>query len=165
MAVELMEEREIVRKIKNVIGKDIVETKITRSRRIFIYVKESAFKRTIRFLNQKMDFNHLSTITGVDMGKQIEVIFHLNREGRIGLSLKVQVLGESPLLPTITDIIPGAILYEREVSELLGVIFEGHPDPSPLLLPEEWPQGVYPLRKNWSIKQLENKVWKEGKRQ
>ena len=163
MVIELMEEREIVRKIKDVIGEDIIETKITRSRRIFIYVKESVLKRTIRYLNQKMNFTHLSTITGVDMGKKIEVIFHLNREGRIGLSLKVQVLGDKPSLPTITDIIPGAILYEREIHELLGVTFKGHPDPSPLLLPEEWPQGVYPLRKNWSIKQIE-KIWKEGKR-
>ena len=164
MTVESEEEREIVRKIEDAIGDGILETKITRSRRIFIYANRTAFKKTIRYLTQKMNFNHISTITGVDKGKTIEVIYHLNREGRIELSLKVQVPEDRPLLPTITDIIPGAILYEREVHELLGVTFEGHPDLSPLLLPEGWPQGVYPLRKNWTIKKIETKVWKEGKR-
>ena len=51
-----------------------------------------------------------------------------------------------PVAPTITDVIPGAVLYEREVHDLLGVEFEGHPDLSPLLLPDDWPREVHPLR-------------------
>ncbi|MCK4434684.1 NADH-quinone oxidoreductase subunit C, partial [Candidatus Bathyarchaeota archaeon] len=60
----------------------------------------------------------------------------------------------NPNVPTVTDLIPGAILYEREVHDLLGVNFEGHPDLSPLLLPEEWPQNLYPLRKEHNLEQL-----------
>ncbi|RLG90884.1 hydrogenase large subunit, partial [Candidatus Bathyarchaeota archaeon] len=61
---------------------------------------------------------------------------------------------EKPVVPTITDIIPGAVLYEREVHDLLGVAFEGHPDLSPLVLPEEWPERVYPLRKEYTLEKL-----------
>ena len=162
MTVEFVEETEIVKKMKDTMGEDILETKIPRSRRIFIYVSKNAFKKIIRYLTQKIGFNHISTITGVDMGERIEAIYHLSHKGRIELSLKVQMPKDRPLLPTITDIIPGAILYEREVHELFGVTFEGHPDPSPLLLPEGWPQGVYPLRKKWTIEKID-KVWKGGR--
>ena len=54
------------------------------------------------------------------------------------------------LVPTICDIIPSATLYERELMELFGVTVEGTPDPARLVLPDEWPEGVYPLRKSFT---------------
>jgi len=72
--------------------------------------------------------------------------------------LKVEVPVKQPVLPTITPIVPGAILYEREVHELLGVVFSGHPNLSPLILPEDWPEGVYPLRKEWTHEEIKKKM-------
>jgi len=74
------------------------------------------------------------------------------------------VAKDKPILPTITDLIPGATLYEREVHDLLGITFKGHPDLSPLILPEGWPPDVYPLRKEWTIEKIQEKVTKGGKR-
>ena len=164
MAVELSEETEIVRKMKDAMGEDVLEVRIPRPRRIFVHVSKNAFKKAIHYLTEKSDFTHISTITGVDIGREIEAIYHLSRDGRIELSLTVQVPKDSPILPTVTDIIPGAILYEREVHDLLGVTFEGHPDLSPLLLPEGWPQDIYPLRKEWTIEKIEKEVAKGGRR-
>ena len=164
MTAEFPQETEIVRKMKEAIGKDILEAKIPRPRRIFIHVGKNTLKKAIRYVTRKADFTHISTITGVDIGKEIEAIYHLSRDGRIELSLKVRTPKDSPVLPTVTDIIPGAILYEREVHDLFGVTFEGHPDFSPLLLPEGWPSDVYPLRKEWTIERLEKEVAKRGKR-
>ncbi len=113
---------------------------------------------------QEADFTHISTINGVDVGDEIEVIYHLSLHGSTELSLKVRTPKDKPILPTITDIIPGATLYEREVHDLLGVTFEGHPDLSPLVLPEGWPADVYPLRKEWTIEKIEKEVAKGGKR-
>lgn len=160
MTEETTEENEIVRKIKHLIGKNVLECEVSRLRRIFILINKKVFMKTIRYLTKKMGFSHLSTITGADVGKEIEVIYHLNRGGKIELSLKIRVVKDKPVLPTITNIIPGATLYEREVHDLLGVIFEGHPDLSPIVLPEGWPSNVYPLRNEWTIK----KIQKEGKR-
>ena len=164
MTEETAEENEIVRKIKHLIGKNVLESEVPRPRRIFILINKKVFTKTIRYLTKKMGFSHVSTITGADVGKEIEVIYHLNRGGTIELSLKIRVAKDKPVLPTITDLIHGATLYEREVHDILGVIFEGHPDLSPLILPEGWPSDVYPLRKEWTIKKIQKKVTKEGKR-
>jgi len=160
---ETTEENEIVRKMKHLIGKNVLESEVPRPRRIFILVNEKAFGKAIRYLTKKMGFTHVSTITGVDVGKEIEVIYHLNRGGKIELSLKVRVTKDKPVLPTITDLIPGATLYEREVHDLLGVSFEGHPDLSPVILPEGWPPDVYPLRKEWTLKKVQKRIMKGGK--
>ena len=63
-----------------------------------------------------------------------------------------------PKVPSITDIINGATLYEREVHDLVGVYPEGHPDPKRLLLSEDWPEGVYPLLKTWDVNSLRKRV-------
>lgn len=154
---------EIVRNIKEVIGKGILESKVPRPRRIFISVPLQEFKKTFILLLKKMGFSHVSTITGVDIGKEIEVIYHLNREGKTELSLKTRVTKKNSVLPTITNIIPGATLYEREIHDLLGVRFENHPDLSPLILPENWPSEVHPLKKEWTIEKIRNYL-KEGKK-
>jgi NADH-quinone oxidoreductase subunit D len=65
------------------------------------------------------------------------------------VTLKNRISREKPVTQTITDILPGANLYEREVFDLLGVVFEGHPNLKRLMLPDLWPQGDYPLRRDW----------------
>ncbi|HVN53243.1 MAG TPA: NADH-quinone oxidoreductase subunit C [Anaerolineaceae bacterium] len=52
-------------------------------------------------------------------------------------------------VPSICGLIPSATLYERELMEMFGIEVEGTPDTSHLLLPDEWPDGVYPLRKDY----------------
>lgn len=163
MTEETTEENEIVRKMKHLIGKNVLESEVPRPRRIFILVNKKVFGKAIRYLTKKMGFTHVSTITGVDVGEEIEVIYHLNRGGNIELSLKVRVAKDKPVLPTITNLIPGATLYEREVHDLLGVSFEGHPNLSPVILPEEWPPDVYPLRKEWTIEKVQKRIKKGGK--
>ncbi|RLI62527.1 MAG: hydrogenase large subunit, partial [Candidatus Asgardarchaeum californiense] len=52
-----------------------------------------------------------------------------------------------PKISSITDIYPVADFYEREIMDLFGVEFEGHPKPRRFILPDNWPKNVYPLRK------------------
>ncbi len=148
-------ENKIVESLKNFLKENVLEVKIPRERRIFIRIKSEALKDAAKHLVKDLGFKHLSTITGIDLGEQIEVIYHLAHKGSIELSLRLTVPKKNPTIPTITDVIPGAILYEREVHDLLGVTFEGHPDLSPLVLPEGWPKGVYPLRKEQTLEKLQ----------
>lgn len=97
------------------------------------------------------DIQHILTITGVDQGKTVEVIYHFDCRPAL-LNLKINLPKNALRIPTITDIFPGAILYERELMEMFGVKVEGHPDPRRIFLPDDWPDGEYPLRKEWREK-------------
>ncbi|MBW6456915.1 MAG: NADH-quinone oxidoreductase subunit C, partial [Trueperaceae bacterium] len=59
----------------------------------------------------------------------------------------------SPKLPSISVEIPAASWHEREARDLFGIVFEGHPDPRPLVVHDGWPQGLYPLRKGFDASQ------------
>jgi Ni,Fe-hydrogenase III component G len=90
----------------------------------------------------------LSTISGVDTRPGVELLYHLafDSEARV---ITVRTLVNKPELEinSVTPEIPAAEWIEREIAEMLGVKFTGHPNLTTLLLPDGWPEGVYPLRK------------------
>jgi len=63
--------------------------------------------------------------------------------------IRVQVPESDPRLPTLVDIYPGADAMEREAFDMMGIIFEGHPDLTRILMPEDW-EG-HPLRKDYGV--------------
>lgn len=67
--------------------------------------------------------------------------------GPVVATLRVSVPYHDAVLPTICPTIPSATLYERELQEMFGFVIEGTPDTSRLLLPDDWPADLYPLRK------------------
>lgn len=123
------------------------EVKIVNDRRIFATTDEKRCRKAMLALKGH-DIQHLSTISGVDRGDAIAVVYHIDCKPAM-LSLKLVVSKSSPGVRTITDIFPGAILYERDLMEMLGVKVEGHPDPRKLFLPDDWPADEFPLRKEW----------------
>jgi len=65
-----------------------------------------------------------------------------------GVRLRVQVPEEDPRLPTLFDLFPGAENPEREVFDMFGIAFDGHPDMTRILMPEDW--DGHPLRKDYA---------------
>jgi NADH-quinone oxidoreductase subunit C len=65
------------------------------------------------------------------------------------LLIKVGVPNEDPSLPSISMVYPGANFYERETWDMFGIVFDGHPDLTRLLMPDEW--DGHPLRKDYRI--------------
>jgi len=137
-------------------AESVLEFKAQRQRRAYVTVGPAFIKDAIRIL-MEAGFKHLSTITGLDTGSEIEVIYHLGDYSNV-VSLRTKLQRDSPELPSCIDLLPGASLYEREVHDLLGVNFKGHPDLSPLVLPEGWPSGLYPLRKNHTIEDITKRL-------
>ncbi len=76
------------------------------------------------------------------------MLYHLTFQGT-GLVVTVRTLlpKPKPAIESLAAEIPGAEWIEREVHELLGAEFSGHPDPRHLVLADDWPDGVHPLRK------------------
>jgi Ni,Fe-hydrogenase III component G len=100
---------------------------------------------------------YLSAITGLDLGPEadaIEALYHFCA-GAAVITLRVQLPREAPVVPSLSEIIPSAEVFERELSEMFGVTISGLANPSRLYLPEEWPEGVYPLRKDFDATSLE----------
>ncbi|MCY3967680.1 MAG: NADH-quinone oxidoreductase subunit C [bacterium] len=65
------------------------------------------------------------------------------------IRLRVQVPETNPVVPTLFDLYPGTEALEREVADMFGITFEGHPDPTRILMPPDW-EG-HPLRKDFSV--------------
>jgi NADH-quinone oxidoreductase subunit C len=98
----------------------------------------------------ELAFDCLSNLSGVDYPKDghIQVVYHLfSYRHRHALVLKVNATRDDPVVPSLAGVWSHANWQEREVFDLLGVRFTGHPDLRRLLMPEDWPG--HPLRKDF----------------
>lgn len=134
--------------IEQRLGAKALDISVKSPRQMFVTVAPENLIEAMKFFKQDLGLYHLSTITGRDTGEKLEALYHLAMEG-LELTVRSQTERANPKLPTITPVYPGAVFYEREVHDLVGIDIEGHPDLRPLVLPEDWPQGIYPLRKDW----------------
>jgi formate hydrogenlyase subunit 5 len=98
----------------------------------------------------------IAAISGLDLGEKIGLMYHIRTNGTI-VTIRTEVPKEKPKIATITDISPGASFHEREVADLFGVAFQGHPNPDRLVLPDDWPDNLYPLRKDAEIDDVATK--------
>jgi NADH:ubiquinone oxidoreductase subunit C len=99
------------------------------------------------------DWGYLATITGVDLGVEageIEVLYHFCH-GAAVVTLSVKVPRDNAVIPSICGIIPSASFFERELLEMLGVTITNTPNTDHLFLPDNWPDNVYPLRKDFEM--------------
>jgi len=95
----------------------------------------------------------VSAISGLDLGTNLGVFYHIRTSNAI-VTITTEVPKDNPRIATISDLMPGAVFHELEVSDLLGVVFEGNPCPGRFVLPDNWPAGVYPLRKDFKPSEL-----------
>lgn len=105
------------------------------------------------------DWGYLATITGIDLGVEageIEILYHFCN-GLAVITLSVKVPRDNAIVPSICGIIPSASFYERELLEMLGVTITNTPNTDHLFLPDNWPDGVYPLRKDFEMHTNQNK--------
>jgi NADH-quinone oxidoreductase subunit C len=106
-----------------------------------------------RFLKSEEKFVRLSTVTAVDRypaEPRFEVVYHLHSlERNERLRLKCRLGGDSPEIESVTGVWRSANWYEREVFDLFGIRFSGHPDLRRIMLPDDW-EG-HPLRKDYPV--------------
>ena len=92
----------------------------------------------------------LATATGKDTRDRIEVLYHYCFDPLgIVVTLRTWGLKPNPEVDSVAQLFPGANFIEREMYDLLGIKFRNHPDPRRLILADDWPQGVYPLRRDY----------------
>lgn len=143
--------------ISQVTAKFKVVAKAENDRRGFIQVDKSQILQVAEFL-KSLGYDHVKSVTGIDYPdtKEFEVVYHISSYSNIDLArailaLKTRTKYEDPKVPSLYSIWESAWIGERETYEMLGIIFEGHPDLRRLFLPEDF-EGVYPLRKSYKMK-------------
>ncbi len=100
-------------------------------------------------------WGYLAGITGLDHGDALELLYHF-ASGAVIVTLRVKLARATPSLASICRLVPAASVFEREVSELFGVTFRGAPDTARLFLPDDWPEGVYPLLKDAVLPEVDH---------
>ncbi|MDD1776449.1 MAG: NADH-quinone oxidoreductase subunit C [Candidatus Methanomethylicus sp.] len=122
----------------------VLEAKLTSPRRITILVAPLDYHAIVADLAKK-GFEHVLALTSVDAGDGIDILLHLGRSTLITVKVKLPL--QNPEIASVVDVLPGISIHEREVHDLMGVNFLNNPDLSRFMLSEDWPEGVFPLRK------------------
>jgi len=142
---------------KPLVGQDIakqvaehIPDAVVESSDVWIVIRPELLLQVVQFLNTTpgLDFNFLNCITGVDYLDYIEVVYHLTSMDRNhSLVLKVRCDRKNPEVPSLYSLFRGADYQEREIYDLLGVRFTGHPNLKRLFMWDSF-EG-YPLRRDY----------------
>jgi len=133
-----------------------------RERRVFA---ETTVDKLVEVTRALKDWGmvNLGTITGLDSGEKFEIIYHFYDAQGLVFNLKVFIPRDAPKVPSVTEVFPGSFLYERELMDLFGIEVIGTPPGRRYPLPDNWPAGQYPLRKEWKTEMLDQAGGLQGK--
>ncbi len=149
MELTLERENSILNRLAERFGLDASQA-VVKTRKIYLSAPEETFMDALKFLRDELGFDHLCTITGLDTGENFEFLYHVAEPEGIVLTLKFKTRREDPVvIQSVLPIYNGATFYERELESLLGVKVEGLTPGRQYPLPDNWPKGQYPMRKDW----------------
>lgn len=154
--------------LKTHFGDSILELKVDVPVDPYVRVSPGAIKEVAKFLrdDEKLQFDFLSCLSGVDLQAHLSpsdvggqgklaVVYHVASLAlRHKIVLRIEVLADSPQVPSVESIWKTANWHEREAYDLVGVVFAGHPDLRRILLPYDW-EG-HPLRKDYKVPEFYN---------
>lgn len=140
--------RQALATLRSGLGESMISGEIRRPNRTLVTLEPGSHCKATEILLQRFNETGLSTITAIDHGKTLELNYHFHIPST-AVTLRIHIPSSKPEIETVVDILPAANLYEREVFDLFGVKFTGHPSLKRLLLPENWKSDVHPLRKDW----------------
>ncbi len=154
------------------LGAKVIDLKVPSPKRIYMSVAPRDFPETALHLwgERKARFN---IATGLELRDCFEVLYHFSlNEGDestegpgdgVVCSVRVRTEGhEDPVLPSVAGRIKALNFIERELHDLLGIRFDGHPDLAPLLTSEDWPDDFYPLRRTEDRAELDRGTLERG---
>jgi Ni,Fe-hydrogenase III component G len=137
--------------LKEKFGDKIKEIYEHNPRRFYIYIDKENLPDVARFLYDNYQ-GRLATASGTDTRTGIEIVYHfmIASEHRF-MNLKVKLAKPFPEVPSLAPWLKAANWIERELYDMLGVKAVGHPDPRRLLLSDDWPDGQFPLRRDFKF--------------
>lgn len=143
-----MSDADIIEQIRRELAGKVADIANPAPRRFYLTILPPDLVQATAVLRDKLGMTHLSTISGVDKGETFEILYHFSIP-EADLNVRTEIPKDKPHVPSISPVIPGAILYEREIQEMFGLTVDNIPDGRRLLLSDDWPDDQYPLRKDW----------------
>jgi Ni,Fe-hydrogenase III component G len=142
-------------KMKAKFGDAIIDVFEKTPRRIYITVDPANLPEVAEYVYKDIGAR-FSIATGMHMVDSFEILYHFADDANDRfLNLRVILDPDRPSIETASKRVPATEWIEREMHELLGIEFRNHPDMRHLLLTDDWPEGNYPLRRDW-------KDWRGG---
>ncbi len=142
----------LLEKIKDRFGASILKADKHSQKRLYLDIDPKDIVDIVRFVFKDLGLR-FNIASAVDEFECMEILYHFSFD-RTGLELSLRVALKdkiNPVVDTITAVTRSAWWIEREMHELFGIRFNGNKDLRRLLLPDDWPDGVYPLRKNFVV--------------
>jgi Ni,Fe-hydrogenase III component G len=142
-----MKQEELDNRLAEISDK-LIDTQRISDRRVFLLCESENSFAVNKFLFQDLALRFIIA-TGIDSDSCFEVLYHYsNDETGCVVTVKAFIRDrENPSIESITPILPAADWIEREMRDILGIDFINHPNLRRLILSDDWPEGVYPLRK------------------
>ncbi len=144
-----MNRQEILQALKERFPEEVTGVYEKSAKRVYVEINPSAIVQMAQFIFKEIGARFIIA-SGVDARNHMEILYHFTEEDiDLVISLRVHLPKTKLEIDSLTPVFTAAQWIEREMHELLGINFLGHPELKPLLLPEDWPEGVYPLRKDY----------------
>ena len=143
---------EALKNITDHFGSRILKVARKSAKKAYLDIYPKDIVDIVRHIFKDMGFR-FNIASAVDDFDGLEVIYHFSYDAS-GIVVSVRALLKDkgdPHIDTVTGVTRSAWWIEREIHELFGIEFDGNKDLRPLLLPDDWPSGVYPLRKNFVV--------------
>jgi len=145
-----MNQEELNKKLEQISDKLIAVERPLEDRVFLLCESENSYQLN-KFLFEDVPLRFV-VATGIDAEDCFEVLYHYSYD-QTGCIVTLRAFirdREKPAIESISPFLPGAEWIEREMHDILGIEFKNHPDMRRLILADDWPEGVYPLRKSSS---------------
>jgi NADH-quinone oxidoreductase subunit C len=144
-----MKRAEILQDLTARFKQDIIEVYDKSSNRVYVDIQPEALVPFARYIFKELRAR-FNTASAIDNRMHMEILYHFTiEEIDLLLSLRAKLNRKKPVIDSLTSVCQAANWIEREMYELFGIRFKGHPELKRLLLSDKWPKGVYPLRSDY----------------
>jgi len=144
-----MTREEVLKDIKAQFKGAIIDILDKSPKRLYIEIKPESITKVARYMFRDLDAR-FNIASAVDTRYHMEILYHFTLdEIDLVISFRVKLKKDKLEIDSLVPVFEAANWIEREIHELFGINFKGHPDLRKLLLPEGWPEGVYPLKRDY----------------
>lgn len=141
----------VAERVKQVLGDAVLEQRQPLPNRLYVQVPAERIVAAVRGIYEGLGAR-FAIISALESRSSFEILYHfcLDAETMV-ITLKTKVPLDFPEIDSIGTVLSGALWIEREVTDLLGISFRGHPDMRRLILSDDWPEGIHPLRRKYKL--------------